>query len=425
MRPTALGYGTAIVIGFLVLAVPAAADRIVGSAGPDVLRGTSKADKLYGRAGNDRLVGLAGGDLLDGGPGRDSLDGGPGNDRLLARDGIGEVLNCGAGRDTAEADAKDVARGCEIVRRPPSTPPPPPPAASVTFAAGGDVGGQEDRAGTVFRDVRAKGAKAFFLVGDISYDERQPERAWCDWAHSHLAPDFPLEVVVGNHEEDSRVDGFILDFAACMPDRLSATVGPGGYGVSYYVDLGPARVIMISPNLTVAGVRYSYAAGSAQRQWLQSAIRGAAGRWAVVGMHKVCVTIGNKSCEIGQSLAQFLIDAGVDLVLQGHDHDYQRSHSLKRVEPGSFPDGAVADSGKDGVYGRGAGTVFVIVGTAGRSLTICSHLDPEFEYFAAHWCGEESTSTKGYLLVKVSATALAAQFVATAGTRYSDAFAIR
>jgi hypothetical protein len=274
------------------------------------------------------------------------------------------------------------------------------------------------------KDFMVKKVRAFFLLGDVSYDERQPERAWCDWVRSYIGADFPFEIVGGNHEDDERVDGYILNFVECMPDRLSATLGPGGYGVNYHVDLGASRLIMISPDLRVAGVRYGYEPGSSQREWLRNAIQGGRGRWVIVGMHKACVTIGNKSCEIGQSLAQFLIDAGVDLVLQGHDHDYQRSHSLKLVQVRSVPAGAVADSGEDNAYARDAGTVFTIVGTAGRSLTPCRRSDSEFGYFAAYWCGRESTSTKGYLLVNVKATELRARFVTTAGTSYSDSFVI-
>lgn len=388
----------------------------MGTPGPDLLRGTAKADKLYGRGGNDRLLGLAGNDLLDGGPGRDTFDGGVGNDRLLARDGVREVLGCGAGRDTAVADASDVARGCEILTRP--------AAESVTFAAGGDFGGQDDRAGTVMRDFRSRNVRAFFLLGDVSYDERRPEQAWCDWVRGYVGDRFPLELVAGNHEDDRRVDGHILSFAACMPDRLSSTLGPGGYGVSYYADLGPVRMILIAPDLEIGGVKYEYDSGTTQRRWLQSAIEGAGRRWIVVGMHKACVTIGNKSCEIGESLAQYLVDAGVDLVLQGHDHDYQRSHSLKLVRERNVPAGAVADSGQDGAYRRDAGTVFTIVGTVGRSLTRCRHSDSEFGYFAAHWCAEEGGSTKGYLLLTGDAAKLRGRFVTTEGESYTDSFVI-
>ena len=113
----------------------------------------------------------------------------------------------------------------------------------------------------------------------------------------------------------------------------------------------------------------------------------------------------------------------MDLVLQGHDHDYQRSHSLGRVVTNAT--GTIADDGSDGRYRRGAGTVFVIVGTAGRSMTTCSHTDSEFGNFATHWCGEEATNTKGYLLLDASATQLSARFVTTGGTPFDDSFAIQ
>ena len=47
-----------------------------------------------------------------------------------------------------------------------------------------------------------------------------------------------------------------------------------------------------------------------------------------MGMHKVCLTMGIKSCEIGASLLNVLIDRKVDLIIQGHDHSYQRSKQL-------------------------------------------------------------------------------------------------
>jgi RTX calcium-binding nonapeptide repeat (4 copies)/Domain of unknown function DUF11 len=89
-----------------------------GTGRADRLRGTSGGDKLYGRAGNDTLTGLAGNDLLDGGSGRDVLDAGAGNDTLRARDGQRDIVRCGAGRDLALVDRRDVvARDCENVRR--------------------------------------------------------------------------------------------------------------------------------------------------------------------------------------------------------------------------------------------------------------------------------------------------------------------
>jgi predicted phosphohydrolase len=295
----------------------------------------------------------------------------------------------------------------------------------VTFAAVGDFGAQDDRAGTIMNDVKTRSTAAFLLLGDVSYSELMPESAWCEWVHSYLGHDYPMQLMAGNHEEDSRTDGFIHDFTACMPDRLNSELGPGGYGVNYAFDLGIVTIIAIAADLTIDDVKYNYDVGSSEHTWLLEKIRTAKseGDWVVVGTHKPCISIGNKTCEIGQELAQLFIDEKVDLVLHGHDHDYQRSHALAKLEPDTVPSGAIADDGSDGVYVKGAGTVFVIAGTAGRSLTDCSVSDTEFAYVAAYHCGETSKSTKGYLLVNASTEQLEIDFIATVGS-YSDTFII-
>jgi uncharacterized repeat protein (TIGR01451 family) len=88
-----------------------------GTAGRDRLVGLGGNDTLFGRGGIDILLGGSGNDRLVGGPGRDDLQGGLGNDRIESRDGVREVVNCGAGRDTVLADRLDVVRNCEVVRR--------------------------------------------------------------------------------------------------------------------------------------------------------------------------------------------------------------------------------------------------------------------------------------------------------------------
>jgi Ca2+-binding RTX toxin-like protein len=115
-----------LLAALLVLAAPAAARTITGTAGPDVLRGTDDDDLLIGRGGNDslygrddddRLYGGAGNDLLAGGDDDDRLYGGPGNDRLLARDGERDLVDCGPGRDRAIVDRSDRVVACESVSR--------------------------------------------------------------------------------------------------------------------------------------------------------------------------------------------------------------------------------------------------------------------------------------------------------------------
>ena len=293
-----------------------------------------------------------------------------------------------------------------------------------TFAAAGDFGGRDARAGTIMNDMKYRDIDAFLLLGDMTYSEITTEAAWCDWVHGYLGSNYPFEIVAGNHEEDSRLDGFIRKFAECMPDQMNSDLGPGSYGVNFSFDLGPLTVIATSPDLIVDNIDYTYRSGSAERNWLVNTIRTAKseGDWVAVGMHKNCITIGNKSCEIGQDFAQLLIDEGVDIVLQGHDHDYQRSHSLAVVQPGVFPSGAVVDDGSDNEYIRRAGTVFVIVGTVGPTLTTCSHSDSEYEYFAVHRCREEGNS-KGYLLINVTDARMDVEFISVDGT-FQDTFSL-
>jgi Ca2+-binding RTX toxin-like protein len=87
-------------------------DRLVGGEGPDALHGGSGNDVVRGGTGDDRLWA---------GPGSDHVFGGPGDDTLhaLAADHDADVLDCGAGRDTARVLASERSstriRHCEVI----------------------------------------------------------------------------------------------------------------------------------------------------------------------------------------------------------------------------------------------------------------------------------------------------------------------
>ena len=92
-------------------------NALLGWGGNDILRGWGGPDRLLGHAGADFLYGGAGPDILFGGSGRDRLYGGDGNDLLFstADDGVADIVDCGAGRDTARVRDGDLTRGCERV----------------------------------------------------------------------------------------------------------------------------------------------------------------------------------------------------------------------------------------------------------------------------------------------------------------------
>ena len=307
---------------------------------------------------------------------------------------------------------------------------------SFSFAAAGDhAAGSKTSASLSALD--ASGVSFYLALGDLDYDETPTDAAWCDFVKSRLptlGPTFPFQLVSGNHEEQGGSNGYILNHAACLPDRLGSTLGPSSqYAAEYYFDYPAAaplaRVIMIAPDLTIENVTYGYASGDPHYTWLASVIDGARASgipWVVVGMHKVCLTVGVKSCQIGPDLMNLLIEKKVDLVLQAHDHTYQRSKQLAlasvtcpAVPVGTYDPDCVADDGTADAYPKGAGTIFVIDGTFGHgTLYPTSQTDPEAPYFVA-----TGNTSWGFETYTVSADRIDARYVASSGS-FSDAFSI-
>jgi hypothetical protein len=307
--------------------------------------------------------------------------------------------------------------------------------AGFSFAAAGDHGANTKTAASLAA-LDASGVSFYLALGDLDYGQTPTEAAWCDYVKARLptlGPNFPFELVSGNHEEQGGTNGYIVNHAACLPDRMGSTPGPGSlYGAEYTFDY-PAqsplvRVIMISPNLTIENVAYSYTKGTTRYQWLAGVIddaRSSGIPWVVVGMHEVCLSAGRYGCDIGTDLLNLLVEKRVDLVLQGHDHNYQRGKQLRLdsatcpVVTVSYDADCVVDDGSDNVYPKGTGSVFVIDGVFGQTGYSVSEGDPQAPYFAKI----DSSLTSGFTKYTVSTDRIDARFVNSTGG-FTDAFAI-
>jgi Ca2+-binding RTX toxin-like protein len=82
MKVRAIVLGLAV-LGALALVTVAAADRIKGTPGNDVLTGTERHDLIAGLAGDDQISALGGGDILFGNRGNDTISGGDGIDVIF------------------------------------------------------------------------------------------------------------------------------------------------------------------------------------------------------------------------------------------------------------------------------------------------------------------------------------------------------
>ena len=93
-------------IGNDVLIGGVANETLLGGDGNDKLYGGDGKDQLYGGNGKDSLWGGNGSDVLDGGAGSDKLYGEAGNDVIYARDRTRDLVDGGAGKDSAQVDKR-------------------------------------------------------------------------------------------------------------------------------------------------------------------------------------------------------------------------------------------------------------------------------------------------------------------------------
>lgn len=293
----------------------------------------------------------------------------------------------------------------------------------------GDIGMDRPAVRTL-RAMAETDADVHVALGDLSYGGAGSEAPWCRLVSRRLG-NTPVQLVAGNHEEDTGEDGHIRDFERCLPDRMESE---GLYAREYYFDVGKlVRVILISPGLTIDDEHFYYGEDNVNQRWLEAAIDGAqdAGiRWIVVGMHKTCMSAGEYSCDVNQDLFSLLIERDVDLVVSGHDHTYQRSVQLQTERPGcpavtvdTYNPDCVADDGSDDRYRRGDGPVFVIAGAGGAELYDINEEDPERPYFVSVM-GRNRTPTHGFLRVEASKEELEASFVGATSGEFHDRFVV-
>lgn len=329
--------------------------------------------------------------------------------------------------------------------------------ASFTFTAVGDYA-ESTTSSAMLREIGRTAPSLNLALGDLSYSTvAGSEPTWCQFVKDRLnegaskaqgdpfGETFPFELIGGNHEDFGNAVR-LENFASCLPDRIGATIGT--YGKEYYFDYPKppattlARFIMISPSISYdengngtldPGETYSYNQGTPHYTFIVNAIDDARAlgiSWVIVGMHKNCISTGVKSCEIGQDVLNLFIDKKVDLILQGHEHDYQRSRQLAlggsctSLVPGSFSSACIVDDGEDNVYEKGAGTVLVVVGTGGRNLHTINTDDSEAGYFV-RWMGKNVTPRHGFSSFTVTGSQLSGSFVgATDTSTFTDSFAI-
>ncbi|WP_176738610.1 metallophosphoesterase family protein [Micromonospora pallida] len=175
------------------------------------------------------------------------------------------------------------------------------------------------------------------------YDKGTPEEfANCyhpTWGR-HKARTRPA---VGNHE-------YLTPDAAGYYAYFGAAAGPAGQGwYSYDLADGGWHVVVLNSNCSHIGGCH---AGSAQEQWLRADLAANQARCTVAYWHHPLFTSGGRAREEVRPLFQALYDGGAEIVLTGHNHQYER----------------FAPQSPTGVADPARGIRQFVVGTGGRSL---------------------------------------------------------
>ena len=188
----------------------------------------------------------------------------------------------------------------------------------VRLAVAGDVGTGEAAAYETAEAMAALEAPgefdALLLLGDNVYPSGEPERVQRAVLDPFAAVlDGPTELVaaLGNHDVRTG-DG--------VP-QLEALGLPGRWYVKRF---GPVAVVVVDSTRPE---------DAEQLRWLDETLASCGAQWVVVMQHHAPYSAGYHGSDRASldNLVPLYVRHGVDLVLAGHDHDYQRNEKIDGV----------------------------------------------------------------------------------------------
>lgn len=201
---------------------------------------------------------------------------------------------------------------------------------SFRFAVIGDNGSGGRQAMAVARQMALtyRGSPFGFvsLLGDISYYGNFQKR-FDDVFREPMGPlidaGVGFELAIGNHDAALNHSDTSIEE---IEEELRLLGTPGRY---YTVSHGPADFFYLDSS--VPGL---FGPGSSdQREWLDDMLASSTSQWKIVALHHPLYSSGRHGSTLGarEQLEPILVRRHVDLVLAGHDHDYERIHPQRGV----------------------------------------------------------------------------------------------
>jgi len=222
------------------------------------------------------------------------------------------------------------------------------------------------------------------LNGDLCYANIAEDRVrtwWDFWENnSRSASKRPWMPAAGNHENE--LGNGPIGYQAyqtyfSMPEVAGHT--DVTRGLWYAFTVGSMRVISLAnDDVTYQDGGNSYVRGyseGAQRAWLEKELTAArsdhAVDWIVVCMHQVAISTVDKfnGADLGirEEWVPLFDKYGVDLVVCGHEHHYERSHPIRGREQNATLTPVPVATATD-VIDTTKGTVHMVIGGGGTSF---------------------------------------------------------
>lgn len=197
-------------------------------------------------------------------------------------------------------------------------------------------------------DSVAKVTDVVFTIGDLAYEsgtKREFDLCWGgSWGDSAKGIMKEVRPTPGNHE-------YVSAGAAPYFKYFGARAGDPQKGY-YAYDLGEWRVIVLNSEIPMNSL-FSIEDRTAQEDWLQTEFKDHATKCTVAYLHRPLFSSGYHGPQTGMhSLYAIMSAGGVELVLSGHDHSYERFAPMS-------PAGMVDTVG---------GLTQIVVGTGGSDL---------------------------------------------------------
>lgn len=243
----------------------------------------------------------------------------------------------------------------------------------INFAAVGDFGcpvSSSSNQWKTINNIKSRNAERVLGLGDYSYLEVGNADCWINFMRNSGLDLSRLKQTIGNHEDDQ--SGKLADFVnEFKPSPPSTSVQY--YSFNYQRETGGPKIHV----LVMATEQCWSAPSCSQYKFVDNDLKVASQdpsiQWIIVDYHKVMYISPNKcgssSCVGSSSLRSTynpLFDKyGVDIVLQGHVHNYERSKLIK-YSGGSSPtivQSSTTTYTKPSL--RSPGEIFATVGTGG------------------------------------------------------------